>query len=363
MYSHRFSTALLLAISVVGFTTACRGGAPAQGAPQGPPPSGVKLLKLTPTPIEDASEFIATLRSLRSTTVQPEVEGQITKIFVKSGDVVKVGAPLVQINPAKQLAAVLSAEASREGVVADVTYWRQQVKRLASLVDAGAISTAEFDQAQSSLRQAEARLSSLDAQVKEGRVQLEFHRVEAPQPGVVGDIPVREGDRVTTSTVITTIDENAFLEAYVQVPLSRSAQLRLGLPVQLLDTDGKVIATNPITFVAPRVDDATQTVLVKSILKQEPVAVRVQQFIRSRIIWRTVQGLKVPLTAVVRISGQYFCFVAEPGQGGLVARQKPIEVGEVVGNDYVVRNGLKEGEQLIVSGIQKIGDGAPVKGE
>jgi multidrug efflux pump subunit AcrA (membrane-fusion protein) len=167
-----------------------------------------------------------------------------------------------------------------------------------------------------------------------------------------------------TSRCERTIDDNALLEAYVQVPLSRSAQLRLGLPVQLLDDDGKVVATNPITFVAPSVDDTTQTVLVKSGLKQEPPSVRVRQFIRSRIIWRTAQGLKVPVTAVVRISGQYFCFVAEPGQqGGLVARQKPIEVGEVVGNDYVVRNGLKEGEQLIVSGIQKIGDGAPVKAD
>jgi multidrug efflux pump subunit AcrA (membrane-fusion protein) len=149
----------------------------------------------------------------------------------------------------------------------------------------------------------------------------------------------------------------------VQVPLNRSPQLKLGLPVQLLDGDGKVLATNPITFIASRVDDATQTVLVKSLLKQVPPSVRVLQFIRARIIWRTVQGLKVPITAVVRISGQYFCFVAESGQGGLVARQRPIEVGEVIGNDYVVRSGLKEGEQLIVSGIQKIGDGAPVRGE
>ena len=91
---------------------------------------------------------------------------------------------------------------------------------------------------------------------------------------------------------------------------------------------------------------------------------RVLQFIRARIVWRSLQGLTVPLTSVVRISGQYFCFVAEPGpQGGLVAKQKPIEVGQVLGNDYVVRSGLKAGETLIVSGIQKIGDGAPVSAE
>jgi RND family efflux transporter MFP subunit len=340
-----------------------RGGAPAQSA-GAPPPTAVTTITLAPTAIEDASDFIATLRSLRSTTIQPEVEGLVTRILVKSGQHVSVGTPLVQINPLKQQAAVLSTEANRAGTEADVVYWRQQTKRIESLVEAGAVSKAEFDQAQNSLRTAEARLAALDAQVREGRVELEFYRVVAPQSGTVGDIAVRVGDRVTKSTMITTIDDGQALEAYIQIPLDRSPQLRLGLPVQLMDADGKVIATNPVSFVASRVDDGTQTVLVKSLLRDVPPSLRVLQFIRSRIVWRNVQGLTVPLTAVVRISGQYFCFVAEKGaQGGLVAKQKPIEVGQLVGNDYVVRSGLKAGETLIVSGIQKIGDGAPVRPE
>ncbi len=339
------------------------GGAPAQSA-GAPPPTLVTISTLAPTAIDDASEFIATLRSLRSTTIQPEVEGLVTRILVTSGQRVSVGTPLVQINPSKQQAAVSSAEASRTGTEADVVYWRQQTKRMESLVEAGAVSKAEFDQAQNSLRTAEARLAALDAQVREGRVELEFYRVVAPQAGTVGDIAVRVGDRVTNSTMITTIDDGQALEAYIQIPLDRSPQLRLGLPVQLMDADGKVIATNPISFVASRVDDSTQTVLVKSLLRDVPPSLRVLQFIRSRIVWRSVQGLTVPITSVVRISGQYFCFVAEKGpQGGLVAKQKPIEVGQVVGNDYVVRSGLKAGETLIVSGIQKIGDGAPVRAE
>jgi RND family efflux transporter MFP subunit len=345
---------------------ACRGnGATPAGAPPAPPPSAVKIVDLAPAPIEEASEFIATLRSLRSTTVQPEVEGLITRVLVKAGQQVKAGTPLVQINAERQQAAVSSAEANLAGAEADVTYWQQQAKRLASLVDAGAVSKAEYDQALNSLRTAEARLKALTAQVQEGRVQLAFYRVDAPQAGIVGDIPVRTGDRVTSSTVITTIDDKQGLEAYIQVPLDRSTQVRPGLPVQLLDNDGKVVVTNPITFVASRVDDQTQTVLVKSLLREQPPAsVRVLQFVRARIVWREVDGLRIPVTAVVRISGQYFCFVAEPGQGGaLVARQKPIEVGQVIGNDYVVKSGLKAGDKLIVSGIQKIGDGAPVRAE
>ena len=66
------------------------------------------------------------------------------------------------------------------------------------------------------------------------------------------------------------------------------------------------------------------------------------------------------MTAALRINGQYFVFVAETGQGGTVARQRPVTLGAVAGQDYVVKSGLKEGDRLIVSGIQKIGDGAPV---
>ena len=114
---------------------------------------------------------------------------------------------------------------------------------------------------------------------------------------------------------------------------------------------------------APRVDPATQTVLAKAALRESPPFVRIQQFVKIRVIWRSVPGLTIPLTAVTRVNGQYFGFVAEPAGTGFVARQRPLQIGEVLGNDYVVKGGLKPGERLIVSGIQKIADGAPVKPE
>ena len=361
----RFPSRLAFLIPLVAIVTGCGGeqAAGPQGGQPAMPPSPVKLLTLEQKPIEQSSEFIATVKSLRSTIVQPDVEGLVTRIFVKSGDRVREGAPLVQINADKQEAAVRSTDANRAGVEADVQYWRLQVKRMETLVGAGAVSRQEFDQAQNSLRTAEARLASLEADVREQKVQLQFYRVTAPQAGVIGDIPIRQGDRVTTSTVITTIDENDSLEAYVEVPLDRAPELRLGLPVQLLDVDGKVAATNPITFVAPRVDEGTQSVLVKVLMKDAPERLRSQQFIKARLVWRNSPGLTVPVVAVTRISGQYFCFVAEQKGEGFVARQRPLQLGEVQGDDYVVVSGLKPGEKVIVSGVQKVGDGAPIKPE
>jgi RND family efflux transporter MFP subunit len=356
------------AILVLVLAAGCGGGPDAGGAAAGgrggpQQAAGVGIVTLESKPIEMASEFIGTVRSLNSTTVQPQVDGRVTRIHVKSGDAVRPGTLLLQIDPEKQSATLRNTESQRAGREADVAYWKAQVERLRSLLKAGAISQNEFDAAQHNLSTAQANLSALDAQVREGRVELQYYRVTAPTAGVVGDLAVREGDRITTSTVITTIDDKAGLEAYIQVPIDRAPDLRVGLQTQILDHEGKVVATNPISFVAPRVDPATQTILAKSLLKQAPPFVKVQQFVKIKVIWRSQPGLTVPVTAVSRVSGQYFCFVAEETPNGLVARQRPVQVGEVLGNDYVVTGGLKPGERLIVSGIQKIGDGAPVKPE
>ena len=361
-----YSSALVLTTLLA---SACNRGGAAAGAPGaggrgGPPPAtAVGIVTLQDKPLEVSSEFISTVRSLHSTTVQPQVDGRVTRIFVKSGDVVRAGAPLAQIDPEKQAATLQNTESQRAAREADVTYWKGQVGRLEALLKAGAISKNEFDTAQHNLSMAQANLGALDAQVREGRVQLQYYRVTAPTAGVVGDIPVREGDRVTTQTEITTIDDKAGLEAYIQVPITQAPDLRVGLTTQILDAENKVIATNPISFVAPRVDPSTQTVLAKALLKDSPPRVRVQQFVKVRVIWRSAPGLTVPVTAVSRVSGQYFAFVAEQGPNGLVARQRPITVGEIRDNDYTVTSGLKPGEKLIVSGIQKIGDGVPVKPE
>ena len=353
----------LTALFVVLTLPACNRGAAAPGGRGAMPPAGVTLITLQAKPVERASEFIASLRSLRSSTIQPEVAGSVTRIFVKSGDRVRTGTPIMQIDPDRQQATVQSTEANRSGADADVQYWRQQVTRLQALVAAGAISRQEFEQAQNSLKTAEAKLASIDAQVSEDRVQLRYYRVTAPQDGIVGDIAIRPGDRVTPATIITTVDENSSLEASIQVPLERAPDLRVGLPVQLLDGDGKVAAVNPVSFVAPRVDPSTQSVLVKSLLTKAPPTLRSQQFTRARIVWSTAEALTVPVVAVSRVSGQYFCFVAEAQGGGMVARQRPVQVGEIVGDDYLLTGGLKAGERIVSSGIQKLADGAPIKAQ
>jgi multidrug efflux pump subunit AcrA (membrane-fusion protein) len=115
-----------------------------------------------------------------------------------------------------------------------------------------------------------------------------------------------------------------------------------------------------VTFISPQVDNTTQTVLVKARIANGNVALRQSQYIRARLVWGTHQNPQVPILAVSRLAGQYFAFVAEPQNGGFVARQKPLTIGQTVGNDFEVRDGLKPGDKVIISGTQFLMDGAPV---
>jgi RND family efflux transporter MFP subunit len=291
----------------------------------------------------------------------PQVEGQVTKIYVHSGEMVKDGVALMEIDPLKQQATVKSQESSRAAQEANLSYAKQQYVRSQGLYAAGVVSKQDLDQAKSALDAAQAQMDSLDAQVSEQQVQLHYYRVVAPWNGIVGDIPVRVGDRVTTSTQLTTVDQPGSLEVYVYVPIEHSGQLKMNLPVQILDGDGKVIGDSRISFISPQVDNTTQTVLVKARIANSKDALRHAEFIRARIVWGTHQNPEVPILAVSRLAGQYFAFVAEPENGGkYVARQKPLQIGQTVGNDYEVQGGLKPGDKVIISGTQFLIDGAPV---
>lgn len=344
----------VLAFCLVG--VGCGKGGSGTDAPGMP----VKMEVIHLVPVEDATEYVASLKSRDSAVIMPQVEGQVTQILVHSGERVSPGTPLMQIDPAKQQATLKTQEETRAAKVASLEYARQQFERVNRLFSEGIMSKQDLDSARTALDSAQAEAQSLDAQVREQQVQLHYYSVTSPTGGIVGDIPVRVGDRVTVSTTLTTVDQPGGLEVYIYVPVERAPQLHPGLRVQVLDSADKVQAESKITFISPEVDNQTQTVLAKATIAGDKGALRTAQFIRARILWATHQGIRVPVLVVSRISGQHFAFVAEDSKGSLVAHQRPLTVGEMRGNDYVVLDGLKEGDRLIVSGTQFLQDGAPV---
>ncbi len=354
----KISLGAVLTASALGL--ACSGNAASKAqAPQG---GGmpVKIEVARSVPVSDTTDYVATLKSRDSAVIMADVEGRITQINVHSGERVAAGTVLLEIDPRKQQATVNSQEHNRTAQEANLQFAQQQFDRTKGLADAGVVSKQDLDQARAARDAAAAQLHSLDAQVQEQQVQLHYYRVVAPWAGVVGDVPVRVGDRVTSSTTLTTVDKPGSLEAYIYVPIERSGDIKMNLPVQIVDSEGKPIADSRVSFISPEVDNTTQGVLVKATIANHSDKLRTAQFIRARVIWGTHEGPVVPVLAVSRIGGQYFAFIAEDQNGKTVAHQKPLRVGDMIGNNYVVLDGVKNGDKIIVSGTQFLVDGMPV---
>ena len=154
----------------------------------------------------------------------------------------------MQIDPLKQEATVSSQEAARAAQLANVQFAETQYDRAKQLFDAGVVSRMVLDQAQTGLDSAKEQLKNLDQQLSAQQVQLRYYKVVAPMDGIIGDVPVRVGDRVTPSTLLTTMDRPGNLELYVNVPVEHSRDLRMGQRVQLLDTNGALVGREPRRF-------------------------------------------------------------------------------------------------------------------
>lgn len=383
------------------------GGDPSQGGA-----ASVKIEKVPSGTVTDSSDYVASLQSRKSVTLQPRVDGQISEIFVKPGDRVETGTPILQIDPARQQAAVTSFNATVQSSQADVenaratlinlqaertskeselAFTQKEFQRYTQLTKEGATAQQKLDDTANKLRTAQADILAIDARIRaqaaniasaetrvskseadviQQEVQLQYYTIAAPFAGVVGDIPVKVGDYVNNSTQLTKVTENRALEVQIAIPVEKATQLRIGLPVELLDGQDKKIAAGTVAFIAPNINPQTQSILVKANFDNTQNTLRADQFVRARVIWSTKPGVLVPVSAIARVGGQDFIFVAETkapdskGQEGkpamLVASQKPVKLGKIIGDRQEVLEGLKPNDEIVVAGILALRDGVPI---
>lgn len=372
-------------------------------APPVIPAMPVQLQTVSEKTLEDASTFVATLKSRKSVNLKPQVEGRLLEINARSGDLVAAGKPLMVLDKSKQEtlventdaaiesafaeeknaeATLKSLKASRLTKVANLQFAETQFKRYKSLLDDGAVSAESKDEKGNNLSICRAELEAVDAQIsaQEAQVsraaklisqakaakheqleQLKYYTVRAPFAGMIGDVPVRIGDYVTTDTTLTTVDQTKPLEVYVNVPTSVSSKLRIGLLTDIVDDTGKTIEAAKIFFISSQVDPNQQTVLIKAELPNATGKLRSGQTANSRIIWGRVNAVTIPVTAVSRFSGQEFVFVAKKGNDGkLTASQRAVKLGPIKDNEYQVISGVSAGDQIVTSGILNLADGSPI---
>lgn len=350
---------LIALIGLSIFLAGCASGANA-GQPAGPQAFPVKVITAQAQVVPFSTDYLATLKSRNAATLQPFVEGDIVQIFVTSGQQVKVGEPILEIDQRKQVATVNNQEAGLKSKQAVMQQAAVDLDRKKQLFTQGIIAKADLDTAQHTYDAAKADAEALEASIREQQVQLHYYTVRAPSAGVIGDIPVHVGDHVSSQTMLTTIDPGGALEAYINVPAEKSGALRMGMPVDIVDDEGKPLVRTRVSFISPHVDTDSQTLLIKTQVPNPQRSFRNAQQVHARVVWAEKQAPVIPLVAVTRLSGKMFAFVAESQGQQAVARQRVIQVGDMVGNDYVVLDGIKAGDKVIVSNVQMLADGMPV---
>jgi RND family efflux transporter MFP subunit len=332
----------------------------AAGAGAGMQAMPVQTVVVALQPVPQSSEYVATIKSRRSATMQPQVAGRLTGILVHSGDQVSAGQPLMTLDALQQQATVNAQRATEQQKKAVYDYDTLQYNRQKKLYDEGIVSLDAYQQAQQALDNSKADYDSATASRKTAEEQLAYYTIRAPFDGIVGDIPVHVGDYASTTTLLTTVDESKDLEAYVYIPTERVSQLKQGLEVDLLDTNDKLLEKTNIDFISPQVDSSLQGILVKAPVHIAPEQLRNQQLVKARVVWSTAPTAVVPVLAVTRLGGQPFVFVAQQRDGHYFANQVAVTLGETVGNSYAVTSGLNAGDRVIVSSTQFLVNGMPV---
>ena len=348
----------LWGLALVAGVVGCGGSPPAKPPP--PPPREVEVLTMAPTETRDTGEYLGTLTSRQSVNVLPQVAGYVRRIHVSPGQKVEAGAPLLEVDGRQESAALESAQAQRSSAQAALELAKQTRERTEALYKEGLVSAQELERAISQAETAEAAARAASAQVSQREVQLQYYVVRAPFAGTTGDVLVRVGDYVGATTPLTSVAQADALEVSVSVPSARARTLQPNTPIELLDSQGKVLLTSNVFFVSPQADPRTQLVEVKAAFRNT-VGLRPNELVRSRLIYSTRSAMQIPALAVVRQSGQAFAFVLQDKDEQTVVVRRPIKLGVLGELSYVVESGLNQGERIAVSSLQLLRDGAPVK--
>lgn len=363
----------------------------------------VKISTVQSGIIEESSDFIASLKSLRSVTLQPRIQGQVSQILVKSGDPIVEGAAILQVDPTSQAAiarnnpvpqaflmqlanaraTLKSLEAERPSYVANLQLYQQNYDKFVSLAEQGAVSRQTSNQFANRLANAKTSLDAIDSRIQAQRAtileaekslqqsnvntqtqQPQSDKITAPFSGTVGNIPVKVGDLVNTSTPLVNITQNRPLEVNISVPLQQGPQLRKGMPVEVMNTQGQKLGRSRIFFIAPNASNETQTILIKALFDNTNGQLRADQLVRTRVFWNQRPGVLIPTTAMTRVGGDTFVYVVEKtspqGVSQQVARQRRVKLGEIKGNNYQVIEGLQPEDKVIISGLLNLRDGVAI---
>ncbi len=242
----------------------------------------------------------------------------------------------------------------------------------------------QVDQARANVDGQAAAIKQAEAQLGSTRQNLDYHQITAPIDGIVGSFDTTKvGDYVTAGEQLTTITNNHSFNLNINIPVEYRDRLKLGLSVQAINKDGSPGVEGKITYIAPLVQQNTQSVLTKVTFTNQ-ASLRDREYVRVRVIWDKKPGVLIPTTAISTLGGQSFVYVAKKDNSqpknnpqssaknnpqdnakssgkSLVVQQQPIKLGSIQNQSYQVVSGLKPGDRVAVSNILNLKDGTSIQ--
>lgn len=353
---NRKTTAMLLA----AILTACGGDAQkTQGNAGGPPTLEVEVVTLVPGQATITQELPGRLQAVRTAQVRARVEGIVEKRLFVEGSDIQAGTTLFSIDPRNY-------QATFDAAKADLAVARLTLERYKPLLDIKAVSQQEMDLAEARVKQAEAVLTR-------ARLDLENTTVPAPISGRIGRSAVTEGALAGRgeATLLATIEQIDpiylnftqpgvdLLSLQQAVKSGKLKQAERGR-VELIREDGSIYSQpGKLQFSDLAVDPGTGSVSMRAVFANPGHELLPGAFARVRFPAAVLEAaIRVPQRAVLSDAQGQFVMVVD---GGGKAAQRLVKTDGMSGDDFIVAEGLKSGEQVIVNGLQKLRSGMPVK--
>jgi membrane fusion protein (multidrug efflux system) len=368
----RHSILFLVAVLAPGAALiGCHGGvaAPARHAVV------VGVVTVKPQPVTITTDLPGRTSSYRVAEVRPQVSGVVLKRLFVEGSEVKAGQPLYQIDPAPFQASYDSAKATLEHAQAELTTAKLLEERYRPLVEANAVSRQQNDNAVASALQAQADVASAKAAVETARINLAYTHVLSPISGRTSRSSVTEGALVTASQVAALVTVTQLDPIYVDVTQPATVLLRLQRELeagQLVNRGANAAAVGlkledgseysregSLKFSEVTVDQSTGSVTLRAEFPNPSHLLLPGMFVRARIQEGVQQqALLVPVPGVTHDQrGEAVALIV--GVGNKV-EQRTLKTDRVVGDQWLIVGGIKPGDRVVVSGVQKAHPGDEV---
>lgn len=336
------------------------------------PPPEVTVVTIAPRSVALPYEFPGRIEGSREVEVRPRVSGILQRRLFEEGSTVKRGAALFEIDQALYRAELQAADASLAEERARLAKAEREIARLEPLIAELAVSRREYDAAIAEVEQSRATVLSAKARLDKATLDLSWTLVPAPISGSTSRAPLSEGSLVGPESLLTRISQVQPIWVRFSVPDEELMKLEHAIAdgkvtappaghreVEIVLADGRALAERGrLTFSDSRIDSSTGAIDLRAELANADGRLVPGQFVRVRVIGiERANAVLIPQRAVLQ--GQQGKFVMLAGAGDMV-EARPVEVGALIGDEWLIESGLAAGDRLIVDGVVKARPGTPV---